>query len=143
MMMTAAEKRAHLRWRRKPSSKAILSAIQYRYTRSPKGRAVQARWRAKQRTKRRSMIDALKTFPACCLVCGLSGPPEVMQFHHRPEETKRFTIASGFSNHSWSDVLAEIAKCDLVCANHHASITVGRIPAKRLAPVDISDVKTV
>jgi len=48
-----------------------------------------------------------------------------MDFDHREGENKMFSIGS--ENHkSWPVVLAEIAKCDLVCANCHRLRTAGR-----------------
>lgn len=53
-----------------------------------------------------------------CADCGNSYPPVCMDFDHRDPSAKRFIIAtSGTRNRE--AVLAEIAKCDLVCANCH------------------------
>lgn len=54
-----------------------------------------------------------------CMDCGQHWPYYVMQFDHRPGTTKMFHIGSAFG-HAIADVLAEIQKCDLVCANCHA-----------------------
>jgi len=44
-----------------------------------------------------------------------------MDFDHRPGEVKEFNLAQVMSQSriSWSRLLAEIAKCDVVCANCH------------------------
>ncbi len=52
-----------------------------------------------------------------CVDCGYVGPPAGLEFHHRDPGTKDFAI-SGFGG-SWSTLLAEAAKCDLICANCH------------------------
>jgi hypothetical protein len=49
-----------------------------------------------------------------------------MQFDHRPGEGKSFDVASAVRGYSRKRILAEIAKCDLVCANCHAVRTYRR-----------------
>jgi hypothetical protein len=48
-----------------------------------------------------------------------------MDFDHRPGETKCFnlSIAAGQTRLSWEKMEAEIAKCDVVCANCHRERT--------------------
>lgn len=53
-----------------------------------------------------------------CSDCGNRFPPECMDFDHRSSEVKLFNIATSF-NKSQDSLAAEIAKCDLVCANCH------------------------
>ena len=43
-----------------------------------------------------------------------------MHFDHRPGEIKEFEIGFAVRGYSRRRILAEIAKCDLVCANCHA-----------------------
>lgn len=55
-----------------------------------------------------------------CRDCGLSCSWEnyiVFDWDHRPDETKLFDISSG--SKARATILAEMAKCDLVCANCH------------------------
>lgn len=59
---------------------------------------------------------ALKAKP--CMDCGGSFPPCAMDFDHRPDEVKLFGVGQAVCR-SWKKVLAEIAKCDLICANCH------------------------
>ncbi len=47
--------------------------------------------------------------------------PEILDFHHIDRETKSFSIGSG--HRSKTSTIKEIAKCTLVCANCHRSIT--------------------
>jgi hypothetical protein len=72
-----------------------------------------ARWYAERRAK----FDALKNGP--CTDCGGTFPPYVMQWDHRDSSQKEFTIGQT-TTLAWERYLAEIAKCDLVCANCHA-----------------------
>jgi hypothetical protein len=43
--------------------------------------------------------------------------PVVLEFDHLADKT--FTISEGLRDRNWESVLAEIAKCDVVCANCH------------------------
>jgi hypothetical protein len=55
-----------------------------------------------------------------CLDCGGSFPPVCIDFDHRDPDDKLFTISSMVLTLGLSPrVLAEIAKCDPVCANCH------------------------
>jgi hypothetical protein len=75
--------------------------------------------RAPERTdyaRRRRFLDALKARP--CADCDGSYPPCVMDFDHRPGVEK----VSNVSQLVWKDralLLAEVAKCDLICSNCH------------------------
>ena len=68
--------------------------------------------------ERRAMVAAIK-LAAGCADCGYKAHPDVLQFDHVPERgTKLFQISTGMGR-SWTSILAEIAKCDVVCANCH------------------------
>ena len=66
---------------------------------------------------RRQIIDNLKAKP--CLDCGREYPSYVMEFHHRDPATKVFKVAVALVGCNLDKVFAEIAKCDLLCANCH------------------------
>jgi len=51
-----------------------------------------------------------------------------MQWDHKPGFEKLGDISADFWGRSRDDVLAEIAKCDLVCTNCHAIRTFSRAP---------------
>lgn len=59
-----------------------------------------------------------------CADCGRDDDPAALHFHHRHGEVKLFTIACSFGRR-WSKVLAEMAKCDVLCWTchglHHAA----------------------
>ena len=70
------------------------------------------------------MIRDMKSVP--CMDCGQTFTPECMDFDHRPGVDKRFQI----SQSSWrteQEIQAEIAKCDVVCANCHRARTKQRL----------------
>ena len=64
-------------------------------------------------------VIALKQKP--CIDCGVQYLPCVMDFDHRDRKTKIAGINQMINLHSYSKdkILAEINKCDLVCANCH------------------------
>lgn len=63
--------------------------------------------------------------------CGGTFPPCVMDFHHRDPSTKAFGLSVGeCASRSTTDVMAEIAKCDLLCANCHRIVEHEEQPAR-------------
>ena len=65
----------------------------------------------------RQWLAELKDRP--CDQCGGRFPSYVMQFHHRNSATKRKTV-SEMAHSKREEVLEEIGKCDILCANCHA-----------------------
>jgi hypothetical protein len=70
--------------------------------------------------QRRDLLNKLKDRP--CADCGFRYPYYVMDFDHRADEIKRFTISEN-PNGKHADFLAEAAKCDVVCSNCHRERT--------------------
>lgn len=68
----------------------------------------------------REHINRAKDRP--CADCGVRYESHVMTFDHRPGEGKLFSIGAR-AGRSISVLDAEIAKCDVVCANCHAART--------------------
>ena len=58
-----------------------------------------------------------------CERCGYNKSLAALQFHHKDKTKKEFWI--GGLNRSWKKTLAEVAKCELVCANCHFEIHSG------------------
>lgn len=82
----------------------------------------------KSREKSASMknfIDAVKSYP--CEDCGNTFHRCAMQFDHPDPTIKRGTVSSLQKSGSWSRLIEEIMKCDLVCANCHAVRTCSRL----------------
>lgn len=67
--------------------------------------------------EQRLWLDALKDAP--CADCGGTFPPECMDFDHVDPSTKSFCVGKGPASYGRERVLAEIEKCELVCANCH------------------------
>lgn len=74
----------------------------------------------------RAHIETVKAVP--CMDCNIQYPPYCMDFDHRPGEEKSFNISTYMrANKSLEQVIQEIAKCDLVCANCHRIRTFSRL----------------
>jgi formate-dependent nitrite reductase cytochrome c552 subunit len=76
------------------------------------------------------MLRDLRRVP--CTDCGQRYEPFQMDFDHRDPSTKLFTLMTGRAMlMSTAKLLAEVAKCDIVCANCHRDRTYQRIQARR------------
>lgn len=79
---------------------------------------------AQRRAPRQAIVDKIKA-EAGCMDCGLHPEySQVLEFDHRPDEVKLFHISDKMTTGTVEDLLAEIAKCDIVCANCHRVRTV-------------------
>lgn len=89
--------------------------------------------RNRGKVHREQFKDFLALFKnTSCLDCGNNFPAYVMDFDHVRGE-KLFTISQGLSlGKSKKEIIAEIAKCDIVCANCHRVRTfLRRSPRKK------------
>lgn len=82
------------------------------------------RAKARNERRRRFLSDLKSKTP--CKDCGVQYPPYVMQFDHREGEVKVGEVSRLAASSSEKMLLAEIAKCDIVCANCHAERTHSR-----------------
>jgi len=126
-----------------------------RMTRSPDGRQAQCRecnrqyhydhWdrhmaQIKQRNRRvtaenkQQMWDYLLEHP--CVDCGESDPV-VLEFDHLRDKWKNVTQL--LRGHSWETVMAEIEKCEVVCANCHRRRTCDRARGWRTHGIRVVD----
>jgi len=80
---------------------------------------VQKRRLALERT--RYLIEYFVAHP--CVDCGETDPV-VLEFDHLRD--KRFDIGQALAFRNWTSILAEIAKCEVVCANCHRRRTARR-----------------
>lgn len=76
--------------------------------------------------KIRELVKEWKSRP--CEDCGHSYGHWAMEFDHLPQYTKLFTISSAVRSGRYSDleIMAEIRKTRLLCANCHANQTHAR-----------------
>lgn len=72
----------------------------------------------------RARLDKYKQEKGCC-VCGYNENPFGLEFDHRPGEKKLFSVGCCGSR-SDEVMLAEIAKCDIVCGTCHNIRTISR-----------------
>ena len=71
----------------------------------------------------RWLVQYLAEHP--CEDCGESDVV-VLEFDHPEDVEKRFDITRGLKDRNWQDVLDEISRCDVVCANCHRRRTAER-----------------
>ncbi len=64
-----------------------------------------------------------------CCDCGETDPL-VLEFDHLRD--KRFNIGSALPYRNWESILAEIEKCEVVCANCHRRRTGRRLGSVRV-----------
>jgi hypothetical protein len=73
------------------------------------------------------LLDYFASHP--CMDCGETDPV-VLEFDHLRD--KRFNIGTAVTRYGWEAILAEIEKCEVVCANCHRRRTARRRGAVRL-----------
>lgn len=79
------------------------------------------RAQARNEARRKRLSDLKASTP--CKDCGVQYPPYVMQFDHREGEPKVGELSRLIVSSSEKVLQAEIAKCDIVCANCHCERT--------------------
>ena len=84
-----------------------------------------AAYNRERRDRRQAVLDELKSVP--CADCGGTFPPICMDFDHLGD--KSFSVSRA-STRSIDTVLAEVAKCEVVCANCHRIRTASRLVRK-------------
>lgn len=78
-----------------------------------------------QRIRLYALLDRYRSQP--CKDCGLAFPPYVMDFDHRDGTTKVMCVTTMAARNFGRDkILAEISKCDVICASCHKARTYKR-----------------
>lgn len=95
-------------------------------------RANKARYFAKAKERDKQLDELiLKHKSKPCADCGVQYPPYVMDFDHLDGDTKEFGICHMRRHRmAFAKIKAEIAKCEVVCANCHRERTNQRNPAR-------------
>lgn len=75
------------------------------------------RMRTRQRTAK---IEAVELKGGACMDCGFRGDPVCFHFDHRDPHSKTAGVSVLLCSADRPALLAELDKCDLVCANCHA-----------------------
>ena len=89
------------------------------------GRSVPRTSRPVYAVTRGAWLRSLKTGRPCT-DCGRLFDRQVMQWDHLPEFNKLGDISGSWTGRSEQEILAEIAKCELVCTNCHTIRTFKR-----------------
>ncbi len=76
-------------------------------------------------TELKALVRDTKNKP--CMDCGNEFPHYVMEFDHRPGTKKVGNIANLAHDGRKKQLLAELEKCDVVCANCHRERTFQRL----------------
>ena len=76
-------------------------------------RALYQRWKKKKL--------AIEILGGKCISCGIVDS-DVLTFHHRDRNDKKFELGSFWNWAKWEEVKKEIAKCDLLCFNCHIKL---------------------
>jgi hypothetical protein len=111
-----------------------------RYARTPKRRVAQTKYRRspKGRANGRRQVERVATIKLerGCIDCGFRAHPAALQFDHRDPNDKVAGVSFlAMRSAPWAVIEAEIAKCDVRCANCHAIRTAERgVVARRTAP---------
>lgn len=110
------KKNSHQGWCKKC---AIINRIEY-YRKNRKNET------DRNKVYRQKVVNWLKELKAHpCTDCGIQFHHAAMQWDHIPGEPKSANI-SNMVDHAKSRILAELDKCELVCANCHAIRTFER-----------------
>lgn len=74
---------------------------------------------ARSLRERRSARIAEYKIAQGCTDCGFNAHPAALDFDHRDPSAKTANVSVLVACASWPRIMAEIAKCDVVCANCH------------------------
>jgi len=74
-------------------------------------------WMQERAALNRARIDAIK-LESGCVDCGYCAHAVALQFDHVRGE-KSFNIGNKAQSGRWEDIVEEMTKCDIVCANCH------------------------
>ncbi|MEJ7750896.1 MAG: hypothetical protein WKF32_05555 [Thermoleophilaceae bacterium] len=115
------ERDSHCRPCRSAYGKEHYAANRQRYI--DQARIVKTRLRLKRTAY---LLEYFKTHP--CVVCG-EDDPVVLEFDHLRDKT--FAIGHKLVDYGWENILREIDRCEVVCANCHRRRTAVRRGALR------------
>src|SRR5262249_12871715 len=116
-------------WRKNPRNRKKYKGLQVKrreynrkymnaWRRDPKNLRKTKKRLAERRKNISARIALLKTVP--CMDCKRTFDPVCMDFDHRPGSCKKMAIAEMLSrNLGFASIMAEIRKCDVVCACCH------------------------
>lgn len=77
-------------------------------------------WQNKTRKERKERLVGM--FGNKCECCGYDKCIAALEFHHIDKSTKRFSLGMHGLCRKWEEILEEVKKCKLLCANCHAEL---------------------
>jgi hypothetical protein len=117
---------AYLReWRKLNPDKAKAQQEKYLKANKSKHQAAVRRANTRRREQRIEWLSAYK-LQRGCTDCGYKAHAQALDFDHLPDFEKRFTISGGVTSRSMDDLVEEISRCEVVCANCHRVRTAAR-----------------
>lgn len=87
---------------------------------NPNGKTNMLNRQTKNRFRRR--VEYKKLLGGKCQICGYSKCWDALQFHHKNPDHKKFEVSDaifGSVKRSEQEILEEVKKCSLLCANCH------------------------
>jgi hypothetical protein len=80
-------------------------------------------YQKQQERGRDRKLELIALLGGSCSRCGYRRNHAALEFHHVLPDSKSFDLSTrSLSNRTWESVLAESAKCLLVCSNCHAEL---------------------
>lgn len=124
--------------RRRESSAARKAGLQQAYLRCPKHghtsfmrrpdggfRCQRCNSMAVAERRRQVKRQLVSEAGGACAICGFSGHPRALEFHHVDPTAKKFHLSHQGLTRGIREMRAEAAKCVLLCANCHALVEAG------------------
>ena len=130
MGMSTAEKSRLYRKRNPERARAVKAA--YKARNVEKIRSADRANSVRTRADRRAWLDDYKV-KAGCVDCGYRAHPRALDFDHIGTDKVGDVGRLAHSRIAWARLLAEIAKCEVVCANCHRIRTYERERARARA----------
>jgi hypothetical protein len=75
--------------------------------------------------RRRLKARAVQYMGTLCSGCHRGGPQAIFEFHHLDASEKEFGITQDGVPRRWEKIVAELAKCVMLCANCHREVHAG------------------
>ena len=75
--------------------------------------------------RRELKLRAIACMGGACFGCSKVGPPSLYEFHHWNANEKEFGIGEDGKVRVWAKIVAELAKCVMLCANCHREVHAG------------------
>lgn len=104
-----------------------VSMIRYHTDPEYKLKELHSRRTYKKKKRSAKKKDAIKLFGDKCQICGYNKCQNSLNFHHINPKTKEFGISEAFCKNAKTNeqIIEELKKCILVCANCHYEIHAG------------------